>query len=123
MILIDCYFVVYRVFENVVSFYDKMNDVMSFGIYRLWKDRLIRIFNLFFGIKFLDVVGGIGILFLDLFDFGGLLVKIVKVGLLVDCSFSFFVFNRDGIVVDCIGFLWICFIFDLVLVVIWVYCW
>lgn len=47
-------------FESVVSLYDKMNDVMSFGIYRLWKDRLIIIFNFFVGIKLLDVVGGIG---------------------------------------------------------------
>lgn len=51
-------------FENVVSLYDKMNDVMSLGIYRLWKDRFIRIFNFFEGIKFLDVVGGIGMLFM-----------------------------------------------------------
>lgn len=37
-----------------------MNDVMSFGIYRLWKDYFIYRMVLVEGIKFLDVVGGIG---------------------------------------------------------------
>ncbi|XP_068680850.1 2-methoxy-6-polyprenyl-1,4-benzoquinol methylase, mitochondrial-like [Montipora foliosa] len=51
---------VYRVFENVASSYDKMNDVMSFGIHRLWKDRLIRVLNPPPGTKLLDVAGGTG---------------------------------------------------------------
>ena len=123
MTLIDCYFVVYRVFENVASSYDKMNDVMSFGIHRLWKDRLIRILNPPPGTKLLDVAGGTGISLLDLPNLGGLLVKTVKVGSMVDCSLSFFAPNRDGTVVDCTGLPWICFILDSVSVVIWVHCW
>lgn len=51
---------VYRVFENVASSYDKMNDVMSFGIHRLWKDRLVRVLNPPAGTKLLDVAGGTG---------------------------------------------------------------
>lgn len=37
-----------------------MNDVMSFGIHRLWKDRLIRVLNPPTGTKLLDVAGGTG---------------------------------------------------------------
>lgn len=47
-------------FENVASSYDKMNDVMSFGIHRLWKDRLVRVLNPPAGTKLLDVAGGTG---------------------------------------------------------------
>nr|XP_058955234.1 2-methoxy-6-polyprenyl-1,4-benzoquinol methylase, mitochondrial-like [Pocillopora verrucosa] len=51
---------VYKVFESVASSYDKMNDAMSFGIHRLWKDRLITILNPPVGTKLLDVAGGTG---------------------------------------------------------------
>lgn len=54
------FYLVYEVFKNVVGKYDLMNDVMSFGIYRLWKDYFIYKMVLVEGIKFLDVVGGIG---------------------------------------------------------------
>lgn len=47
-------------FENVASSYDKMNDAMSFGIHRLWKDKLIRVLNPPVGTKLLDVAGGTG---------------------------------------------------------------
>ena len=51
-------------FENVASSYDKMNDAMSLGIHRLWKDRLIRVLNPPKGTKLLDVAGGTGMLFI-----------------------------------------------------------
>ncbi|PFX28492.1 2-methoxy-6-polyprenyl-1,4-benzoquinol methylase, mitochondrial-like [Stylophora pistillata] len=51
---------VYKVFENVASSYDKMNDAMSLGIHRLWKDRFIRTLNPPVGTKLLDVAGGTG---------------------------------------------------------------
>ena len=47
-------------FENVASSYDKMNDAMSLGIHRLWKDRFIRTLNPPVGTKLLDVAGGTG---------------------------------------------------------------
>ena len=47
-------------FENVASSYDQMNDAMSFGIHRLWKDRLIKVLNPPSGTKLLDVAGGTG---------------------------------------------------------------
>ena len=55
---------VYQVFENVASSYDQMNDAMSFGIHRLWKDRLIKVLNPPSGTKLLDVAGGTGSLLL-----------------------------------------------------------
>lgn len=51
-------------FENVASSYDKMNDAMSLGIHRLWKDRLITVLNPPEGTKLLDVAGGTGMLFI-----------------------------------------------------------
>lgn len=48
------------VFTNVASNYDSMNDVMSAGLHRLWKDRLVSKLNPFLGIKHLDVAGGTG---------------------------------------------------------------
>ena len=62
--ILQFFFSVYKVFENVASSYDKMNDAMSLGIHRLWKDRLIRVLNPPEGTKLLDVAGGTGVLFI-----------------------------------------------------------
>lgn len=51
---------VYKVFENVARKYDVMNDVMSFGIHRLWKDALLHIMQPQPGSLLLDVAGGTG---------------------------------------------------------------
>jgi ubiquinone/menaquinone biosynthesis methyltransferase len=48
------------VFDSVASKYDIMNDLMSGGLHRLWKDRLIRMIRPRRGQKFLDVAGGTG---------------------------------------------------------------
>ena len=48
------------VFDSVADNYDIMNDVMSGGIHRLWKDRLIRMIRPRPGLKYLDVAGGTG---------------------------------------------------------------
>ena len=48
------------VFSNVATNYDIMNDVMSLGIHRLWKDALINWLNPQPGQKLLDVAGGTG---------------------------------------------------------------
>jgi 2-methoxy-6-polyprenyl-1,4-benzoquinol methylase len=53
---------VYEVFENVASRYDLMNDVMSGGIHRLWKDHFIRRLAPLPGTKLVDVAGGTGTL-------------------------------------------------------------
>ncbi|XP_047340584.1 2-methoxy-6-polyprenyl-1,4-benzoquinol methylase, mitochondrial [Impatiens glandulifera] len=49
-----------NVFTNVASKYDLMNDVMTAGLHRLWKDRLVCKLNPFPGMKYLDVAGGTG---------------------------------------------------------------
>jgi len=51
---------VHDVFTNVASKYDIMNDVMSLGIHRLWKDALMDWLNPQPGQHLLDVAGGTG---------------------------------------------------------------
>lgn len=48
------------VFHSVARKYDLMNDLMSGGAHRLWKDRLIRMIRPKQNMKFLDVAGGTG---------------------------------------------------------------
>ncbi|RWS06695.1 hypothetical protein B4U79_02587 [Dinothrombium tinctorium] len=48
------------VFSKVAQKYDLMNDVMSVGIHRLWKDRLIDTLDPMPGTRLLDVAGGTG---------------------------------------------------------------
>uniref|UniRef100_A0A671PQR8 Coenzyme Q5, methyltransferase n=1 Tax=Sinocyclocheilus anshuiensis TaxID=1608454 RepID=A0A671PQR8_9TELE len=51
---------VYKVFESVAKKYDVMNDAMSLGIHRLWKDTLLHIMNPQPGLRLLDTAGGTG---------------------------------------------------------------
>ncbi len=48
------------VFDSVAPRYDLMNDLMSGGVHRLWKDRLIRAIRPRTGLHYLDVAGGTG---------------------------------------------------------------
>lgn len=48
------------VFSDVASYYDIMNDVMSFGLHRLWKDSAINILNPKPDQKILDLAAGTG---------------------------------------------------------------
>jgi len=48
------------VFDNVASKYDIMNDVMSMGTHRLWKDKFIRVLSPRDNSRLLDVAGGTG---------------------------------------------------------------
>jgi len=49
-----------RVFSSVAGNYDIMNDLMSGGLHRLWKDTLVRHMNPRAGQTLLDVAGGTG---------------------------------------------------------------
>jgi hypothetical protein len=49
-----------EVFHRVASTYDLMNDVMTVGIHRLWKDQFIDMLHPLPGMKLLDVAGGTG---------------------------------------------------------------
>jgi demethylmenaquinone methyltransferase/2-methoxy-6-polyprenyl-1,4-benzoquinol methylase len=51
---------VHGVFTNVASKYDIMNDVMSVGIHRLWKDAMMDWLAPRAGQRLLDVAGGTG---------------------------------------------------------------
>lgn len=53
-------FVVHKVFRDVASSYDLMNDAMSMGIHRVWKDIFIERLSPTHGTKLLDMAGGTG---------------------------------------------------------------
>ena len=49
-----------KVFQDVFDKYDLMNDLMSFGIHRLWKKELIYMINPIYKQKLIDVGSGTG---------------------------------------------------------------
>lgn len=49
-----------RVFDSVAGRYDLMNDLMSGGVHRLWKDRFVRLMRPRADTPLLDVAGGTG---------------------------------------------------------------
>lgn len=57
-----------EVFHSVAQKYDIMNDAMSFGIHRLWKNRLIREIRPKSHYKYLDVAGGTGDIAFKLYE-------------------------------------------------------
>ena len=65
------------VFDSVASKYDIMNDVMSFGIHRLWKKIAISHTGLRPGDTALDVAGGTGDLTMQMADIVGPHGKVV----------------------------------------------
>jgi demethylmenaquinone methyltransferase/2-methoxy-6-polyprenyl-1,4-benzoquinol methylase len=48
------------VFDSVADRYDLMNDLMSGGVHRLWKNHLVRRIRPRAGLSYLDVAGGTG---------------------------------------------------------------
>ena len=48
------------VFDSVASKYDLMNDLMSVGVHRLWKDKLVQYMDPQTGYKVIDIAGGSG---------------------------------------------------------------
>ena len=48
------------VFDSVASNYDIMNDLMSFGVHRIWKKVAIQLANVRNGDQILDLAGGTG---------------------------------------------------------------
>lgn len=49
-----------EVFEKVADVYDVMNDVMSAGVHRVWKDHFVSHLSPQPGLKLLDMAGGTG---------------------------------------------------------------
>ncbi|CAO2629206.1 2-methoxy-6-polyprenyl-1,4-benzoquinol methylase, mitochondrial [Lemmus lemmus] len=77
---------VYQVFESVAKKYDVMNDMMSLGIHRAWKDLLIRKMHPLPGTQLLDVAGGTGDIAFRFLRYGSLVTvcdinrEMLKVG-------------------------------------------
>jgi len=59
------------VFNSVASKYDLMNDMMSMGVHRLWKNRFIEKLRPHAGQKLLDVGGGTGDIAFKYLERGG----------------------------------------------------
>ena len=63
-----------KVFKDVFDKYDFMNDLMSLGIHRLWKNNFIHFLNPQKNTKLIDVASGTGDiakLFLNKLDYEG----------------------------------------------------
>ena len=62
-----------EVFHSVAQRYDLMNDLMSFGLHRAWKDALVTVVNppKSRPFAFLDIAGGTGDVALRVIDAGG----------------------------------------------------
>ena len=58
--ILDKTILVNSVFSKVSKKYDLMNDIMSFGVHRLWKEKFIEWMNPFTGSKLIDVASGTG---------------------------------------------------------------
>jgi demethylmenaquinone methyltransferase / 2-methoxy-6-polyprenyl-1,4-benzoquinol methylase len=68
-----------RVFDSVAPQYDTMNDLMSFGVHRLWKDALINWLNPQPGMHLVDVGGGTGDIAFRFLDKGGASVVVYDI--------------------------------------------
>ncbi|XP_025030085.1 2-methoxy-6-polyprenyl-1,4-benzoquinol methylase, mitochondrial-like [Python bivittatus] len=55
-----CLSSVYQLFENAAKKYDEMNDSMTLGIHRIWRDILLCHMNPYPGAQLIDVAGGTG---------------------------------------------------------------
>lgn len=69
------------VFDSVASSYDIMNDVMSLGIHRRWKDRLISLISPDTGEHLVDLAGGTGDIAARFLSAGGARATIVDINL------------------------------------------
>ncbi|OCA06242.1 bifunctional demethylmenaquinone methyltransferase/2-methoxy-6-polyprenyl-1,4-benzoquinol methylase UbiE [Wolbachia endosymbiont of Trichogramma pretiosum] len=49
-----------EVFDSVANRYDIMNDIMSFGMHRLWKEKMVSSVHFKKNSKVLDIAGGTG---------------------------------------------------------------
>ena len=67
------------IFNNVAPHYDIMNDLMSFGVHRLWKNSLIKRLRPNSSMELIDVGGGTGDLAIKFLQNGGKKVSIVDI--------------------------------------------
>ncbi len=67
------------VFDSVASKYDLMNDLMSMGIHRLWKNTMLDMLRPKAGMTLVDVGGGTGDIAFRFLDRGGSSVKVIDI--------------------------------------------
>lgn len=67
------------VFDSVASNYDVMNDLMSLGVHRLWKNTLIDTLRPHSGMSLLDVGGGTGDIAFRFLEKGGRKVTVCDI--------------------------------------------
>src|SRR5579859_619008 len=96
------------VFDSVAGNYDVMNDLMSFGIHRLWKQFALSLTGLRAGQRALDVAGGTG----D--PAAGLLRQVGKEGSVVlsDINRSMLEAGRDRLLDRGFAGNWTCLVAD-----------
>ncbi len=68
-----------EVFDSVASNYDLMNDLMSFGIHRLWKNAVMNWLRPRPGMTLADVGGGTGDLAFRFLSLGGAHVRVIDI--------------------------------------------
>jgi len=68
-----------EVFDSVASKYDIMNDIMSIGIHRIWKNSLINMLTPNKYMKLVDVGGGTGDIGSRFLEQGGMNVTVVDI--------------------------------------------
>ena len=69
------------VFDSVATSYDVMNDVMSLGVHRYWKDRLVGLISPDTGDHLVDLAGGTGDIAARFLAAGGSRATIVDINL------------------------------------------
>jgi len=67
------------VFDSVAPKYDLMNDLMSLGIHRLWKDAVIDWLRPRPGMRIVDVGGGTGDMAFKFLAYGGSHVRVIDI--------------------------------------------
>jgi demethylmenaquinone methyltransferase / 2-methoxy-6-polyprenyl-1,4-benzoquinol methylase len=67
------------VFNSVASKYDLMNDLMSMGIHRLWKNAMLDMLRPKAGMDLVDVGGGTGDIAFRFLERGGSSVKVIDI--------------------------------------------
>ncbi len=83
-----------EVFHSVANKYDIMNDLMSFGLHRLWKTFTVDICQIRPGHKILDVAGGTGDLAIKMAEKTGIKGQVI----LSDINSSMLKEGRDKII-------------------------
>jgi len=68
-----------EVFDSVASKYDLMNDLMSLGIHRVWKNTMLDMLRPQTGMSLVDVGGGTGDIAFRFLDRGGDSVNVVDI--------------------------------------------